>query len=66
MVSAVELLRNIGEGRVPDFTGKRVCVIGGGNVSMDATRTALRLGAEQRHLRVPPPGGGHDRPCRGD
>ena len=47
VVSAVELLRNIGEGSVPDFTGKRVCVIGGGNVSMDATRTALRLGAEQ-------------------
>ena len=47
VVSAVELLRDIGEGRVPDFTGKRVCVVGGGNVSMDATRTALRLGAEQ-------------------
>jgi NADPH-dependent glutamate synthase beta subunit-like oxidoreductase len=31
---------------VPDFKGKRVCVVGGGNVSMDATRTALRLGAE--------------------
>ncbi len=27
------------------FPRKRVCVIGGGNVSMDATRTALRLGA---------------------
>ena len=47
VVSAVELLRDIGESRVPDFTGKRVCVIGGGNVSMDAARTALRLGAEQ-------------------
>ena len=46
VISAVELLRDVGEGRVPDFTGKRVCVIGGGNVSMDATRTALRLGAE--------------------
>ena len=43
--AAVQLLRDIGEGRVPDFRGKRVCVIGGGNVSMDATRTALRLGA---------------------
>ena len=43
--SAVQLLRDIGEGRVPDFKGKRVCVIGGGNVSMDATRTAIRLGA---------------------
>ena len=46
VISAVELLRGIGEGRIPDFTGKKVCVIGGGNVSMDATRTALRLGAE--------------------
>ena len=46
VISAVALLRGIGEGNVPDFTGKRVCVIGGGNVSMDATRTALRLGAE--------------------
>ncbi len=47
VISAVELLRGVGEGVIPDFTGKRVCVIGGGNVSMDATRTALRLGADQ-------------------
>lgn len=47
VISAVELLRGVGEGEIPDFTGKRVCVIGGGNVSMDAARTALRLGAEQ-------------------
>lgn len=47
VVSAVEMLRDIGEGNPPDFTGKRVCVIGGGNVSMDATRTALRLGASR-------------------
>ncbi len=46
VVSAVELLRGVGEGNVPDFTGKKICVIGGGNVSMDATRTAKRLGAE--------------------
>ena len=45
VVSAVEMLRDIGEGNAPDLTGKRVCVIGGGNVSMDATRTAIRLGA---------------------
>ncbi len=44
--SAVQLLRDIGEGRIPDFQNKRVCVIGGGNVSMDATRTAIRLGAQ--------------------
>lgn len=43
--SAVQLLRDIGEGNAPDFRGKRICVIGGGNVSMDASRTAIRLGA---------------------
>ena len=30
----------------PIFTGKKVAVVGGGNVAMDAARTALRLGAE--------------------
>lgn len=30
----------------PIHTGARVCVVGGGNVAMDAARTALRLGAE--------------------
>lgn len=30
----------------PNFVGKRVVVVGGGNVAMDAARTALRLGAE--------------------
>ena len=30
----------------PVHTGRKVCVVGGGNVAMDAARTALRLGAE--------------------
>lgn len=30
----------------PVHAGKKVCVVGGGNVAMDAARTALRLGAE--------------------
>ena len=47
VVSAVAMLRAIGEGNPPDLTGKRVCVIGGGNVSMDASRTAIRLGASK-------------------
>ena len=47
VVSAVELLRGIGDGDLPDFTGKRVVVIGGGNVAMDVTRSAIRLGADR-------------------
>lgn len=47
VLSAVALLRAVGDGEAPNFTGKKVCVVGGGNVSMDAARTALRLGAEQ-------------------
>lgn len=31
----------------PVWNGKSVAVVGGGNVAMDAARTALRLGAEQ-------------------
>ena len=30
----------------PIAAGKKVAVVGGGNVAMDAARTALRLGAE--------------------
>lgn len=32
--------------KTPNFVGKQVAVVGGGNVAMDAARTALRLGAE--------------------
>ncbi len=39
-----------GEYDTPVLRGKRVAVIGGGNVAMDAARTALRLGAEQVYL----------------
>ena len=46
VISAVEMLGSIGDGDIPDFTGKRVCVIGGGNVAMDCTRSAIRCGAE--------------------
>lgn len=47
VVSAVEILRAAGEGKAESLEGKRVVVIGGGNVAMDATRTALRLGASK-------------------
>lgn len=45
VLSAVEILGAIGNGVKPDFSGKTVCVIGGGNVAMDCTRSAIRLGA---------------------
>lgn len=32
--------------QTPIFVGENVCVVGGGNVAMDAARTALRLGAK--------------------
>ena len=47
VISAVELLRRIGDEELPDFTGQEVAVIGGGNVAMDVTRSAIRLGAEK-------------------
>ena len=40
-----DLLRETALGRGPDLTGKRVFVVGGGNVAMDCARTAVRLGA---------------------
>lgn len=47
VVSAVEMLREIGNGRNPDFSGRNVAVIGGGNVAMDVARSAVRLGASR-------------------
>lgn len=47
VMSAVELLDNIGNDRMPDFTGKTVAVVGGGNVAMDCVRSAVRLGAKR-------------------
>lgn len=47
VISAVEMLKAIGDGDYPDYAGKKVIVIGGGNVAMDCTRTAVRAGAEK-------------------
>ncbi len=47
VIPAVELLRGIGDDFMPDFKGKTVAVIGGGNVAMDVARTAKRLGASE-------------------
>ncbi len=45
--SAVDVLNEIGCGNIPDYTGKRVVVVGGGNVAMDASRSAIRCNADE-------------------
>ncbi|MBF1050767.1 MAG: FAD-dependent oxidoreductase [Peptostreptococcaceae bacterium] len=47
VISAVSMLKQIGDETYPDFTGKNIVVIGGGNVAMDVVRTSIRLGAKK-------------------
>ncbi|MFP3155526.1 FAD-dependent oxidoreductase [Lachnospiraceae bacterium ZAX-1] len=47
VVSAVQLLREIGYGNIPDFSGQKIVVIGGGNVAMDCARSAIRSKADK-------------------
>jgi formate dehydrogenase major subunit len=48
-LSGLDFLRRAANGESPSL-GRRVLVIGGGNTAMDASRTAVRLGAEVRVL----------------
>jgi len=45
-----QFLRDIALGKAPDLRGKRVAVVGGGDVAIDAVRSAWRLGASEVHL----------------
>ncbi len=45
VISSVDFLRAVNLGEKP-YIGKKVIVVGGGNVAMDAARTARRLGCE--------------------
>lgn len=49
-VPAADFLQAVAAGNAPDLAGKRVALIGGGNVAMDAARTAVRLGAQSVHV----------------
>ena len=46
VIPAADFLQAVARGEAPDFEGKRIALIGGGNVAMNAARTAVRLGAE--------------------
>ena len=49
--SGIDFLRNMEmTGQRPDFSGKTVAVVGGGNTAMDCCRTAMRLGASKVYV----------------
>ncbi len=54
VISAVNLLRDVGLEKRLDFSGLKVAVIGGGNVAMDCARTFIRANAEKgkHHLQT--------------
>ena len=49
VLGGIDVLREVNLGNRPDL-GKNVAVVGGGNVAMDACRTAVRLGAENVYV----------------
>ncbi len=49
VVGGIDMLQEVNLGGRPDL-GKNVAVVGGGNVAMDACRTAVRLGAENVYV----------------
>jgi NADH-quinone oxidoreductase subunit F len=50
VINGIDFLREVALGRPPAVKGRRVAVIGGGNVAVDAARTAWRLGAAEVHI----------------
>ena len=50
VIPAADFLQKVAAGDTPDLEGKKVVLIGGGNVAMDAARTAARLKAASIHV----------------
>ncbi|MFZ0531034.1 MAG: FAD-dependent oxidoreductase [Propionicimonas sp.] len=50
VVSGLDFLNAVANGKAPDLTGKRVVIVGGGNVAMDAARVSRRLGAAEARV----------------
>ncbi len=49
VINGIDFLRDVNLGKKVDV-GEKVAVIGGGNVAIDAARSAIRLGAKEVHL----------------
>ncbi len=52
VLSGVSFLKQVNAGQ-PVAIGRKVLVLGGGNVAFDCARTALRLGAKEVHVACP-------------
>ena len=50
VIPAADFLQQVSKGEMINLEGKRVALIGGGNVAMDAARTAVRLHAKTVHV----------------
>jgi NADH-quinone oxidoreductase subunit F len=50
VINGTDFLREVALGRPAAVQGQRVAVVGGGNVAVDAARTAWRLGAAEVHI----------------
>ncbi|MGV8909039.1 MAG: FAD-dependent oxidoreductase [Propionicimonas sp.] len=49
-INGLDFLAAVANGAAPELSGKRVVVVGGGNVAMDAARVSLRLGAREARV----------------
>jgi len=50
VVTGLDFLNRVNNNAAPDLTGKRVVIVGGGNVAMDAARVSRRLGATEARV----------------
>jgi NADPH-dependent glutamate synthase beta subunit-like oxidoreductase len=50
VITGLDFLNDVNNDAAPDLTGKRVVIVGGGNVAMDAARVARRLGATEARV----------------